>query len=352
MSSEWVTYTRQKLMWLLDDAGDGHVAEVIFGKGPAPWKYRMRIVESVVPKGQSLSNGKWDEILYHAIRASGRAYILSQDGNFFLGVDPQDQLKQVGKVMDFEIVGRKVLSKKESRGKAINSGWKNSGIYFYRFGRLLTSDIYGLARYLYDDINPYTVGQAYSWNNRNEYTPRKFTGETKKFKVSDFIAAGNHYNSRGRVAGVAFLHNTVGVINGLEELKRFFPSATLTQVRELYKEFDLNPSTHIGELFKGDRPKKSRGAKSPVKGLRIPNPHQKLDEAVNPDKAKLWGYQHEVGLRWDKDRRCMMGEKTTVGETRLKTPDSMKKLINEWGYYISDEDLEKLWDLIFEEGME
>lgn len=333
--SEWVTYTRQKLMWLLDKAGPDHVAEVSVGEDSTPWKYRMRIFEGSVSKGPSLAAGKWDEVLYHALRSQGRAYITYQKGNFFLGIDPSERLSQVGKVMDFEIVGRKVLGKRDSKRKSINSSWKDSGIYFYRFGRILTSDIYGLALYLYGEINPYSVGQAYSWNNQNQYEPREFSGEYKPFRVQDFIAAGNHYNSRGRVSGAAFCHRTMGVLNGLDDLKKAFPQASADQVRELYRDFDLPPSTHIGDFFGVTNPRGGR------RTMDIPqeNPPKRKSIDYYGSKYKMYrtkeGYLNFVG---------------GIGEMVATSPDKLYEMLLEEGEKVSRKMANKVWVEYMEDG--
>lgn len=329
--SEWVTYTRQKLMWLLENSGPGHIAEVSCGSDSTPWKYRMRIVEENVHKGPALSNGKWDDLLYHAIRSSGRALIMVQEGNFFLGVDPLENLKQVGKVMDFEIVGRKVLGKRDSKRKAINSEWKNSGIYFYQFGKLLTSDIYGLALYLYGEINPYSVGQAYAWNNQNEYTPKEFSGESGPFRVSDFIAAGNHYNSRGKVAGVAFLHNTRGVINGLEELKEIFPQATAPQVRDLYREFGLTPSSHVGDIFSVEATRNSKSSTPP-----------QVDAQGKRSRKSLDYYIKKYNL-YPKKNGYLNFESPTIGEMVAMNPEKLYEMLIGEGETISTKQTNKVW---------
>lgn len=333
--SEWVTYTRQKLMWLLNEAGDDHVAEVSVGEGDTPWKYRMRVFKGSVSKGPSLASGKWDEVLYHAVRSQGRAYIIYKENNFFLGIDPGERLSQVGKVMDFEIVGRKVLGKRDSKRKAINSSWKDSGIYFYRFGRVLTSDIYGLALYLYGEINPYSVGQAYSWNNQNQYEPREFSGEYVPFQVGDFIAAGNHYNSRGRVSGAAFCHKFMGVLNGLDELKKAFPEATADQIRELYREFDLPPSTHIGDFF---------GVTKPRVGRR--NANSTTGEKPKTESIDYYGSKYKMY----RTRQGYLNFVGTIGEMVAMSPEKLYEMLIDEGESVSRKLANKIWVAYMEDG--
>lgn len=273
--SNWVSYDKTRLIWTLDKLGPEYLMEVKRGPKDAPWEMKMRPTKKFLSKGSVLSSGKWDELLFFSLKEKPKAYIMMEDSHFYMAYE--NSLELVGKTLDFEIVGRYLPNKKTSSKKNISSDWKNSGIYFYKFGELITADIYGLALYLFGDINPSTVGQAYAWNNLNKYTPLSVPGGNYPFRLSDFTAAGNHYSPTGKVRGAIFFHNGVGFINGLEDLKKLFPDATTPQVRELYKKFDLEPSTHIRKIF-GE-------SKSPA------------PPEINSDPEKLYNYIRNFDLR-------------------------------------------------------
>lgn len=263
MKTDWTTYNRTKLMWRLDQAGPGHMMEIKVGPDTMPWKYQMRVVEKEGHKGQAISNDKWDSVLFHAMRTEGHTFIMLDNFNFFIAVDPSEALRQVGRILDFEIVGRMAPTGRAAKS-GVKTDWKNSGLYFYRFGELLTVDVAGLALYLYGEINPYTIGKAYAWNNQNSYELAWVSGEHIPFNTQDFTAAGSHYSPKGDIRGAAFYHRTLGLLNGLEDIKEQFPNVTVGEVRELYRQFGLTPSTHIREILErsGKRPKRKRARKS------------------------------------------------------------------------------------------
>lgn len=240
--ARWTTYNRHQLMWELTKAGSDSAIEVKCGFKEEPWAYRMRLRSGAFIKGPALT--KWDEMLFHALRSEGKTYIMLEENNFYLASLATQTL-----IVDFEIVGRMLPNKRVSKKKGLRTNWNNSGVYFYKFGELLCPDIPSLALHLFGEINPYTIGRAYTWNNLNQYTPVKVSGEHIPIRVADFTAAGMHYSSKGKPKGVAFFHRTVGFINGLEELKAHFPDATVDGVKQLHKQFGLKPSTHVKSIF-------------------------------------------------------------------------------------------------------
>lgn len=347
MDQEWTPYGKHKLMWMLSQAGEGSAVEIIPGK-TRPWKYRMRVIKTPVKRGTQLSSAKWDEILFHAMSNTRRLLVMMEGNNFFVGVNVDEVLSSVGKVIDFEIVGKAVPNTRNSKKAGIKTQWKRSGVYFYRFGRVLTTDVQGLALYLYDRVDPYTVGQAYAWNNQNDYTPVEFSGENKPFRLDDFVAGGYHYNTRGKVCGVAFLHKTLGVINGLESLHELFPKATADSVRELYREFDLKPSSHVGDFFGVSRTRKPRTKKEDNK---VPDPVQRLDEEVNPKRAKLLGYVEELDLRPSSNRKGVyLYHPLKQDDVLVESPEELASQIHICGYSLAKKDAKPLWNLVMEEG--
>ena len=249
---EWMPYNKNQIMWQLMKDPD-KAFEIRAGK-ECPWDLQMRPVTKELMSGSGISTN-WDEYLLQAIFAKGRAYIQYKD-RFQIAYDPSNLLRLVP---SFEIVGRYVPPKKKAKQKNIKTDQKSSGIYFYRFGDVLTADIAGLAMYLFGEINSYTIGQAYAWNNQNEYTPVALEGGEWDFDLKDFTAAGKHYNTKGRVQGAMFFHQKVGLLNGLKELKEHFPNATGKDIRALYYQYGMEPSSQISRFFpKGDATSQTR----------------------------------------------------------------------------------------------
>jgi len=257
-------------MWELLDLGEGNVFEVREGK-ENPWDFQMRRVKRDLLSGPGLSSN-WDEYLFRAIQQRGRAYIQFKEGKFQMAYDPHNSLRITP---DFEIVGKYTPPMKKSKRKGLKTNQKNSGVYYYRFGNVVTADVAGLALYLFGEINTYTIGQAYSWNNQNKYTPVEISGEYTDFDLEDFEAAGKHYSPNGKVQGAIFYHREIGLVNGLKDLVKKFPLVTSREVRSLYRKFGMEPSSQIGTLLKTseDFPKRpSRKRKKeplPIEGLDL-----------------------------------------------------------------------------------
>lgn len=258
-------YNKSQVMWELMKKPET-AFEIRAGK-ESPWDLQMRQVEKELLSGSGISSN-WDEYLLQAIFQKGRAYI-QYKGSFKIAYDPSNLLRLVP---TFEIVGRYLPPKAKSKKKGIKTDQKSSGVYYYKFGNVLTADIAGLAMYLFGDVNSYTIGQAYAWNNQNEYTPEKVEGGQWDFALEDFTAAGKHYNTKGGVQGAVFYHRGVGLINGLKDMKTHFPKATSKDIRSLYYLFNMEPSSQIGKFFpKGESPSKTRPPRrrkpKPVEGL-------------------------------------------------------------------------------------
>lgn len=333
-----MTYDRFKLMWLLMEKGPGWSMMVEQGSDETPWKLTMTLMERNMIKGTSLGNGRWDEILFHAIKERGQAYIQMEGSNFTMAFDPDNSLELVSKTIDFEIVGRYVPPSRSAKKKGINGKWKNSGVYFYRFGETLTADIYGLALYLFGEINPYTVGQAYAWNNQNEYKPVQPTGRNTPFRLVDFLAAGNHFTLQGKIRGAVFYHREYGFINGLEGLKELFPELDSSSVRRLYRKFDMDPSTHIRKIFGDEKTRTSRRSK----------PTQALDEPVNPGSTKLYSYIREYDIRKnpsDPDT-LLMYHGMREEDTTISSVSDLAHTIRVSGGSISQKMAKAVWDQV------
>lgn len=338
-------YDRIKLMWLLTEKGPGWSMKVEQGNDETPWKLTMTLVEGNMLKGTSLGNGRWDEVLFHAIKERGQAYIQMEGSNFTMAFDPDNSLELVGKTLDFEIVGRYIPPSRSAKKKGINGKWKNSGVYFYRFGETLTADIYGLALYLFGEINPYTVGQAYAWNNQNEYKPVQPTGENTRFRLVDFLAAGNHFTLQGKIRGAVFYHRGYGFINGLEELKELFPEIDSSEVRRLYRKFEMDPSTHIRKIFgemKTPNPNSTRRTHTP----------QTLDEPVNPGSTKLYSYIREYDIRRDPSNpdTLLMYHSLKDNDINVSSVSDLAHTIRVSGGSISQKMAKAVWTQVMGKG--
>ena len=239
---EWVPYNKNQVMWELLNS-PGKAFEIRAGR-ETPWDLQMRLVERELMPGPGISSN-WDEYLMQAIFQKGRAYIQYSDG-FRISYDPSNLLRLVP---SFEIVGRYLPPKSKSRRKGIRNDQKSSGVFYYKFGSVVTADIAGLALYLFGKVNSYTIGQAYSWNNQNEYSPVEAEKGELDFDLDDFTAAGRHYNIKGGVQGAVFYNERGGLMNGLKELREHFPKANSQDIRDLYYKFSMEPSSQIGRFF-------------------------------------------------------------------------------------------------------
>lgn len=263
-------YNKNQVMWELMAHGGEYAFEIRSGK-ESPWDLQMRPVKKELLSGSGIASN-WDEYLLQAIYQKGRAYIQYTSGSGFqIAYDPNNLLKIVP---NFEIVGRYLPPKGKSKKKGIKIDQKSSGVFYYRFGSVVTADIAGLAMYLFGDVNSYTIGQAYAWNNQNEYTPTKVKGGNWEFDLEDFEAAGKHYNTKGGVQGAVFYHRGVGLLNGLKEMKEAFPEATGKDIRALYYRFGMEPSSQISRFFpSGESANKTRPPRKkkpqPVEGLDL-----------------------------------------------------------------------------------
>lgn len=263
-------YNKNQVMWELMAHGGEYAFEIRSGK-ESPWDLQMRTVKKELLSGSGIASN-WDEYLLQAIYQKGRAYIQYTSGSGFqIAYDPNNLLKIVP---NFEIVGRYLPSKGKSKRKGIKIDQKSSGVFYYRFGSVVTADIAGLAMYLFGDVNSYTIGQAYAWNNQNEYTPTKVKGGNWEFDLEDFEAAGKHYNTKGKVQGAVFYHKGIGLLNGLREMKEAFPEATGKDIRALYYRFGMEPSSQISRFFpSGESTNKTRPSRKkkpqPVEGLDL-----------------------------------------------------------------------------------
>lgn len=259
-------YNKNQVMWELLSHEEGYSFEIRSGK-ESPWDLQMKLVKRELLPGPGVASN-WDEYLIQAIYQRGRAYIqYKKDKGFRIAYDPNNLLRIVP---SFEIVGRYLPTLSKSKKKGIKLDQKSSGVFYYKFGTVLTADIAGLAMYLFGDINSYTIGQAYAWNNQNKYTPLKAKGGKWDFDQEDFEAAGKHYNTKGGVQGAVFYHKGVGLINGLKEMKKAFPEATGKDIRALYYKFGMNPSSQISRFFPSgefiDKPRPPRKRKMEKKG--------------------------------------------------------------------------------------
>lgn len=263
-------YNKSQVMWELLSHGEEYSFEIRAGK-ESPWDLQMKLVKRELLSGPGVASN-WDEYLIQAIYQRGRAYIqYKKDKGFRIAYDPNNLLRIVP---SFEIVGRYLPTPSKSKKKGIKLDQKSSGVFYYKFGTVLTADISGLAMYLFGSINSYTIGQAYAWNNQNKYTPLKVKGGKWDFDQEDFEAAGKHYNTKGGVQGAVFYHKGVGLINGLKEMKEAFPEATGKDIRALYYRFGMEPSSQISRFFpSGESTNKPRpprkGKPRPVEGLDL-----------------------------------------------------------------------------------
>ena len=267
---EWMPYNKNQVMWELMAHGSEYSFEIRSGK-ESPWDMQMRLVKKELLSGSGIASN-WDEYLLQAIYQKGRAYIqYKENSGFQIAYDPNNLLKIVP---NFEIVGRYIPPKSKSKKKGIKIDQKSSGVFYYRFGTVVTADIAGLAMYLFGDVNSYTIGQAYAWNNQNEYTPVKVEGGDWEFDLGDFEAAGKHYNTKGGVQGAVFYHRGVGLVNGLKEMKAAFPKATSKDIRALYYQFGMEPSSQISRFFPSGEPTSKtrpprRKETKPVEGMDL-----------------------------------------------------------------------------------
>lgn len=262
-------YNKSQVMWELLSHGEGYSFEIRSGK-ESPWDLQMRLVEKELLSGPGVASN-WDEYLIQAIYQKGRAYIqYKKDKGFRIAYDPNNLLRIVP---SFEIVGRYLPTRSKSKKRGIKLDQKSSGVFYYKFGTVLTADIAGLAMYLFGSINSYTIGQAYAWNNQNNYTPIKVEGGKWDFSPEDFEAAGKHYNTKGGVQGAVFYHKGIGLINGLREMKEAFPEATGRDIRALYYRFEMEPSSQISRFFPSEESNKPRPPRKrkpqPVEGLDL-----------------------------------------------------------------------------------
>lgn len=262
-------YNKNQVMWELMTHKREYAFEVRSGK-ESPWDLQMRLVKKELLSGSGLASN-WDEYLFQAIYQKGRAYIqYTESRGFQIAYDPNNLLKIVP---NFEIVGRYLPPKSKSKKKGIRIDQKSSGVFYYRFGSVITADIAGLAMYLFGKVNSYTIGQAYAWNNQNEYIPTKVEGGSWEFDLGDFEAAGKHYNTKGGVQGAVFYHKGVGLLNGLKEMKEAFPEATSRDMRALYYRFGMEPSSQIGRFFSSEEPtsktRPPRKRPQPIEGLDL-----------------------------------------------------------------------------------
>lgn len=263
-------YNKNQVMWELLSHGEEYSFEIRAGK-ESPWDLQMKLVKRELLSGPGVASN-WDEYLIQAIYQRGRAYIqYKKDKGFRIAYDPNNLLRIVP---SFEIVGRYLPTPSKSKKKGIKLDQKSSGVFYYKFGTVLTADISGLAMYLFGSINSYTIGQAYAWNNQNKYTPLKVKGGKWDFDQEDFEAAGKHYNTKGGVQGAVFYHKGLGLINGLKEMKEAFPEATGKDIRVLYYRFGMEPSSQISRFFPSgestNKPRPPRKSKpQSVEGLDL-----------------------------------------------------------------------------------
>ena len=95
-----------------------------------------------------------------------------------------------------------------------------------------------------------------------------------EFDLGDFEAAGKHYNTKGGVQGAVFYHRGVGLVNGLKEMKAAFPKATSKDIRALYYQFGMEPSSQISRFFTSGEPTSKtrpprRKKTKPVEGMDL-----------------------------------------------------------------------------------
>lgn len=279
--TEWMSYSKTHLMWELKRLGEGYSFEVRTGR-ENPWDFEMRLLEKSWPSGSGLGSN-WDEYIFEAVYQNSRVYIQYKEGKFQIALDPTSSLRITP---DFEIVGRFLPKKKSAQKKGIKSDQKNSGLFFYRFGDVLTVDAPGLALYLYGEVNSYTIGQAYAWNNQNEYVLAGTEEGFEVFYLEDFVAAGRHYNMKGAPQGVAFYHRGKGLLNGLKEMHNAFPEATTKDIRALCAKFDIPPSSQIGRFFPKEEPVTQRPARKKVNSNKVSS---ELDELIEDYNIRPYG---------------------------------------------------------------
>lgn len=324
---EWIPYNKLQVMWQLMKLGPEWSFEIRAGK-ESPWDFQMRSVRKELVSGSGLGSN-WDEYLLQAIYQKGRAYVQYKDKSFQIAYDPANSLRLVP---SFDIVGRYVPPKRRSTKKRVKTDQKGSGIFFYKFGPVVTADIAGLALYLFGDVNSYTIGQAYAWNNQNEYTPLEVLGGEWQFNLSDFTAAGKHYNIKGKVQGVVFYHRGVGFLNGLSELHKNFPNATSKDVRALYSRFGIEPSSQIGRFFKKGEltsPTRPKRRVKPIEGL---------------DLVQYIGKNHIKKDR--KSGELLIFSQTLGQEIVANTPFEIVQIIRENGQNIEAKQGLKIWEEI------
>lgn len=308
---------------------------------------KMRKVRKRPEEGAKL-NEYWDSRVADALHRDGELLVSLRGGDYFLTPTVAMKPLQEGKLVHL------LTTKTETIG-------------VYTFGDLLTSDRPGLAKALFGDITSYTIGQALLWDvaqQKAQKLPRRKKISREEFHPEDFSAIGPHYIYKRGACGMAFFHRDLGFFKGLKDLKEEFPTATTTEVRELYSSFGYTPSSSIAKVFKSP-PKKEKkeqysdyyegegrfsGESIPMddRPLRIPEPYQPLNEEIQPpDKKVLWGYIHATGL-YPRRGKVMGSNPIHVGDIPIKNEKELKKFLKQWRYSIDDKLLHKLWNFVLE----
>lgn len=188
---------------------------------------------------------------------------------------------------------------------------------------ILYPDINSLAMRIFSEVNPVTIKQTFSWASQFRKITRGFSSEVSGFRLSDFEAMGPHYSNRGNKSGYSFLHSKLGFISGLGELRDKFPDLSTKQVRSIYREFGLTPSTNIPKLW-GPKAQEDRFNKWCKKhgvyyDSKLGVVSLKGDAMASSDLAEVIGItEKEAEVFWDWVKNNKVGKstsKTSSGRT-------------------------------------
>lgn len=298
-------------LWLLEGTP---AVKVYYREGSV----KMRKVRKR-PEGGAKLNEYWDSRVADALHRDGELLVSLREGDYFLTPTVAMKPLQKGKLVHL------LTTKTETIG-------------VYTFGDLLTSDRPGLAKALFGDITSYTIGQALLWDvaqQKAQKLPRRKKISCEEFHPEDFSAIGPHYIYKRGACGMAFFHQDLGFFKGLKDLKEEFPTATTTEVRELYSSFGYTPSSSIAKVFKPS-PKKE-------KKERYSDYHEGEVES-SEERSSLEDLIRKYNIHTSADGKSIYYDDPVTGsKVGASSKANLYKLMQESGISIDHDDFATLW---------
>lgn len=305
----WERYDKVKLMTELIKGGSEVIGEIRAGN-KTTYNLRMRVVES--DQSSHHIKGDWDEALARAL-ACGETLQVTYFHDQFLFLPRKASVE----VENYEVVDIRPMKVKG----------KNENIPICVFEDVLAPDINALALQLFGRIDNMTIASALDWGRDHQEITQKFGGKCKSLRAEDIVMMGPHYSVYGTPSGQSFLHSKLGFISGLGELRDKFPGADPSLVRSIYRAFDLEPSTRIGSMFKGEIPEepKPRARKGQFNMKRFLKKYQFHSDG---NLKKIYYFDPKMGA-----------------EVVSTTKANLYKNLQDSGQILSPNDFEELWEM-------